>query len=451
MHDVEYVRLRVGATGQGEDPLGRICFAGLVCVNEADGREAGCRRVEVVLFVHLNRRIGATHAVDLDRIDLDPAVIAQGGGDHEFGERVLHEDGQLRIDLAGDGAQCLDVELSLKDLAVVCGPDRLGGQRVQRVVAVRGEDHLAGLAPRDFDQVFDHPPRGDGVQAVLDLLDQDHRPVGRLFDGRNDADHAGLASPEMELGVLGAVGIARGEQGGLALGVDRKPVAALHLLAEDFLDGVDDRGGERDLALGDELVADRLDQFPALRGGNGARHAEEQDVPRDRLTVPLQQREARRPLQREARAELLVDHLILDDPVLHAGVIAPALGEEGTGRDALIDHARRAEDGALPAAVGSDQGSDGKVKTDHPGAEPPDSPERYPAQVRTVVPGAYLFFQVPDVAVPDLASVTAHCDASAPAYARCLRQAREATAVSRASGPDYPIGARRRACCAPYG
>lgn len=75
MDDVEHARLRVGVTGQDKDPLGWIGSVGMVRVNEADGRQVR-RRIHIVLLVHLDRRIGAAHAMDLDRVDLDPAVIA---------------------------------------------------------------------------------------------------------------------------------------------------------------------------------------------------------------------------------------------------------------------------------------------------------------------------------------------------------------------------------------
>ncbi|GAA3126867.1 hypothetical protein GCM10020254_87830 [Streptomyces goshikiensis] len=93
-----------------EDALIWVRTFGLIAVEDAD-RWKGSGGVEIVMGVDFNSGVVSSHRVDLDFVQLDAAVTAKRGGDHEFGEVVLDEDCELGLNLSGDGPEGFDVEL----------------------------------------------------------------------------------------------------------------------------------------------------------------------------------------------------------------------------------------------------------------------------------------------------------------------------------------------------
>src|ERR1700679_716657 len=101
---------------------------------------------------------------------------------------------------------------------------------------MRRKNDLTGLTPRHIDEIFDHPARGDWVQAILNLLDENQCVVSRCLNFGDDPDDAGLPSPEMKLGILLPAFGAASKEADAALLIDIQFRVAGDRLAKDFLD-----------------------------------------------------------------------------------------------------------------------------------------------------------------------------------------------------------------------
>src|SRR6266568_482841 len=198
------------------------------------------------------------------------------------------------------------------------------------------EHYLTGLPQGDIDQILDNSAGSDRMQTVLDLLNQNESVVRCLLNFRHDPHDASFTSTEVELGVLSPLAVTDSKHRRLAPGGKAQTIASLHVFAEDPLDCSDNLVRQCDYLCGNEHVADRFYQLSPFRGRDRSRYTKVVDRPSERLTIPFELREARCPLKRQARIGFLVDDLVLDRPILHAGVVGTALGEKRTWGDVLI-------------------------------------------------------------------------------------------------------------------